>query len=324
MATGGDHHPVLGAARLDGSQSALLERCVAAGDATAWNEWRQANPEAEVWLQGLRLRPPGEGRATLRRADLSGAHLDRASLPRAVLVGADLRDASLIGATLSEAILVDCTLRGADLREADLRGTNLRGADLRATHAAFAKVDGETLIVTPRVDHDTDLTGVALDAARVEPGLKQLLEYNIRRKRWGAWYYEHRVLAPPVWLFWLACDYGNSTWRILISFAVLAVAFAVAYLLLPGCVVVSAPGHEGGLADFGHALYFSIVTMTTLGFGDAYASPTSHLGQFLLSLQVTLGYVLLGALVTRFAVLFAAGGPAARFFRDKGESASQR
>jgi len=37
----------------------------------------------------------------------------------------------------------------------------------------------------------------------------------------------------------------------------------------------------------------------------------------LLAVQVVLGYVLLGALVTRFAVLFTAGGPAGRFADEK-------
>ena len=64
-------------------------------------------------------------------------------------------------------------------------------------------------------------------------------------------------------------------------------------------------------------MYFSIVTMTTLGFGDMYANKGSIAGQVILALQVILGYVLLGALVTRFAVLFTAGGPAGRF--SKGE-----
>jgi len=36
-------------------------------------------------------------------------------------------------------------------------------------------------------------------------------------------------------------------------------------------------------------------------------------GHILLAIQVILGYVLLGALVTWFAVLIAAGGPAGRF-----------
>jgi hypothetical protein len=67
----------------------------------------------------------------------------------------------------------------------------------------------------------------------------------------------------------------------------------------------------------GRALYFSIVTMTTLGFGDMYAAPDSLAGHLILGLQVLLGYVLLAALVTRFAVLFQAGGPAGRFTDEK-------
>jgi len=60
-------------------------------------------------------------------------------------------------------------------------------------------------------------------------------------------------------------------------------------------------------------LYFSIVTMTTLGFGDMYAKSQSFFGHLLLMVQVLLGYVLLAALVTRFAVLFTGGGPAGHF-----------
>jgi hypothetical protein len=52
------------------------------------------------------------------------------------------------------------------------------------------------------------------------------------------------------------------------------------------------------------ALYFSVVTMTTLGFGDLHAAPQSIAGHGLLTFQVLLGYVILGALVTRFSILF--------------------
>jgi len=77
---------------------------------------------------------------------------------------------------------------------------------------------------------------------------------------------------------------------------------------------------SGLLAPF-RALYFSVVTMTTLGFGDMYANAHSFwrglFGSVLLVLQVILGYVLLGALVTRFAVLFTASGPTAKFTEAK-------
>ena len=66
-------------------------------------------------------------------------------------------------------------------------------------------------------------------------------------------------------------------------------------------------------------IYFSVVTMTTLGFGDMYANAQSIWGHLLLTIQVILGYVLLGALVTRFAVLFTAGGPAGKFSNEQGK-----
>ena len=80
---------------------------------------------------------------------------------------------------------------------------------------------------------------------------------------------------------------------------------------------------SGGQAPF-RAIYFSIVTMTTLGFGDMYANVATNAddiytnvrcvcGHLLLTIQVIMGYVLLGALVTRFAVLFTAGGPSGKF-----------
>jgi len=53
--------------------------------------------------------------------------------------------------------------------------------------------------------------------------------------------------------------------------------------------------------------------MTTLGFGDMHANCQSFWGHLLLTVRVILGYVLLGALITRFAVLFTAGGPAGKF-----------
>ncbi len=64
------------------------------------------------------------------------------------------------------------------------------------------------------------------------------------------------------------------------------------------------------------AVYFSIVTMTTLGFGDMFAAPNHFLGYPLLIGQVLLGYVLLAALVTRIAVLFTTVSPARRTSPD--------
>ena len=106
-------------------------------------------------------------------------------------------------------------------------------------------------------------------------------------------------------------DYGKSSGRIIATFFVSAIIFAIVYWKWANCVLVN--GMVGDIRGFLHALYFSVVTMTTLGFGDIAANPDSWQGQTLLMGQVILGYVLLGALVTRLAILFTAKGPAGRF-----------
>jgi len=266
-----------------------------------------------------RLEGTGLDGATLLRTDLQGAVLKDAELRKAILDEAFLRDADLEGAVLNGA-----SARGTEFLKADLAGaifvdSQLQGARFHKTKMVGAKfgyaaVDGETLFAECTVDRDTDFTGVGLGACRIDPGLKQTLEYNVRRRRWHEWYaggtkwkWAIRQLAR---LFWWTSDYGRSAGRIAAVFAVLSVLFAVAYRFLPTLVVCS----DGKpIAGFWHAVYFSVVTMTTLGFGDIHASRGSALGQSLLMVQVILGYVLLGALVSRLAVLFQAGGPAAKF-----------
>jgi len=126
--------------------------------------------------------------------------------------------------------------------------------------------------------------------------------------------------------FWWVSDYGLSTGRIIVTFFALVFIFANIYyhwgrIAPPGIVENLFVDRNGIVVPSWlvplRTLYFSIVTMTTLGFGDMYANAHSIWGHILLSVQVILGYVLLGALVTRFAVLFMAGGPAGKFSNDK-------
>ena len=60
------------------------------------------------------------------------------------------------------------------------------------------------------------------------------------------------------------------------------------------------------------------IELEGVNFNEMYLKDID-LGHLLLTIQVILGYVLLGALVTRFAVLFTAGGPAGKFADEKGE-----
>ena len=321
--------------RFNQGQYDMLMRCSDAEDMTEWYKWRLANSQPMIELDDavlLRAKLTGAqlSGAYLRRAQLSGAKLTRAVLSGAKLTSAQLVEAKLTGAHLSGANLTDANLWGANLTRAHLSGANLTdarlpGANLTGAELASANltgadfmdaiVDGRTHLRGNVIDRSTSFEGVGLDAARVEPGLKQLLKYNVRCHRWREWCKKRpRCVSWPVRAFWWTSDYGRSTGRILWTFAGLAILYAAIFSSCRKCLVT----YDGGrIEDFCHALYFSVVTMTTLGFGDIHADRGSKVGQFLLASEVLIGYWLLAALVTRLAILFQAEGPSARFLHGK-------
>ena len=300
----------------------MLKRCSDKKDVAEWNEWREQHPNQEILLEGADLAKAQLERANLARANLSYAHLYEANLKGVNLDMANLQSARMQRANLEGAFIPMANLQNADLIEVNLKNAHLGGANLEGADFETVTVDGGTLIWNCKVSrysknkHFTNFAGVGLDSARIDAGIKQLLEYNIRRKNWDEWYKEHWLLRWPVWSFWLLSNYGLRTWRIIFTFFGLAFGFALVYWLLPSSVIVN--GGNDDIRGLWHAVYFSVVTMTTLGFGDIAANPDSWIGQTLLMVQVILGYVLLGALITRFAVLFTAGGPAGKFANDKG------
>ena len=261
--------------------------------------------------------------AKFEGAQLEEAYFEEANLKRANFLAANLKDSEIMFADLEGAVLNSAILNNAQLHWTDIRGAYFRNTHIKNSKFGQAIVDGQTTFWECEVDGNTDFRGVSLNNIRIDPATKQLLEHNIRRKNWEEWYTKgkkwQRILKRLfIRTFWLISDYGISTKRIIFTFFGLAFVFALLYRLFPDFVMVY--GEVGDIRGFWHALYFSVVTMTTLGFGDIAANPDSWAGQAILMAQVILGYVLLGALVTRFAVLFTAGGPAGKFEDEKKEN----
>jgi len=96
---------------------------------TAWNRWRQSNPDKQPNLSGADVR-----RANLRGVDLSRAYLRRVDLRRANLSRANLMEADLSGANLSRANLMEADLSRANLSRANLSRANLMNAHLVETN----------------------------------------------------------------------------------------------------------------------------------------------------------------------------------------------
>lgn len=325
--------------------------------------WLEGSTGPGMTLQGAVFQFRSLKGVNLHSANLAGSHFYRCSLEDADLSYADLTGADLRAANLRSASLHGVRMRaananaadfeaakfycfspfashlegtsfvGANFRKANLGNSHLGGADLsctdlRGADAKCAAVDGGTMVWGCEVDEDTDFTGVGLDSARVEPGLKVLLEYYTRRRRWREWYRQgswlHRTLKHTlVQGFWWMSDYGRSTGRILGMFLGVALLFATMYYV--SCLVYS-PGILANLAEADgvlvppdvmpvRAVYMSIASMT--GLGDLQPNADCVLSYVLVTIHVVLGYILLAALVTRLAILFTASGPVSRWTRQK-------
>ena len=337
------------ARRFDQSQYDFLKQCSEKGEQgiREWNEWRRQQIGTEILLEGADL-----SHGNLRNIDLSWGHPKN---PRkhvyygfGYFAPVHLKGAFFDCADVRNARFGLADLQDSNFMDARLEGTHFESSNLSGAYFAHATVDGATLFWECQIGRYrrdgtfTDFSGVAIENARIDPGTRELLRYNISRLNWKQWYVGDKCKKPfgkvetkrerasriwrgrlrlvatwPVRCFWSISDYGLSTGRIVATFFISALIFAAFYYIAaiadpPGVVNSLLEGDEGSVPSWllpVRAIYFSVVTMTTLGFGDMHANCQSLWGHILLTLQVLLGYVLLGALVTRFAVLFTAGGP---------------
>jgi len=336
------------AKRFNHWQHRFLKLCSKEGDEgiERWNRWRVKHSKKDILLEGADLHGSYLNRAYLytgspyypvemKLPELYGeVHLERANLQKS-----NLRDSHLDLANLEGAKLEWAHLENAHMWRANLVGANLYKAHLEGTDAVRVIVDGSTSLWKCEINDKTRFDGVGLGDVSIHPRTKTLLQHTIRRIHWEEWYeykdwykwepkqkrynYSQFLLRNTVGRFWEISDYGISTKRVIITFLGLALFFAAIYSNLacwfrPGAVSnleveAHLPLWHYGMLVFLRPIYFSVVTMTTLGFGDMYANAQSIWGHILLTIQVILGYVLMGALITRFAVLFTAGGPAGKF-----------
>lgn len=286
---------------------------------SAWNEWRDRHPQVEPDLSRIDLRDQNFTGCNFRgtnftRSDLSMTSLDRSVLAHVVLhraivtgmnfsglnlrnadisavnltgsnlSGADLYSADLTGSRLNKADLSGASLRGATLFQADIRGADLRGTDLRDTNVAGVIWDRATMKRKYRgVRGIESCYGDALfKRAAADQDFLDTLEAKWA-STWRRWLYRA----------WGMINYGQSLLRVGLLVVFLIALFGEIYTLCP--VLIDSTKPRTWFTPF----YFSIVTYTTLGFGEI--TPATWLGEVIVSTEVVLGYLSLGLLLSVLA-----------------------
>lgn len=251
--------------------------------------------------------------SNLEDAVMPYAHLRKANFSAANLSGVCAEDAHFHSANLSYASLQKAVLSFSDFRHANLIGADMKGARISSilldnANVSSVKYDQGILLKTLK---DTRCRLPALWEKRLDLilGTTMRCEGNHAAACFGSQRfrlflqdqdYLEEMMATGwgrfwCFLWWVSADCGRSllrwaTWSVLI-----ALMFTVIYWIMgPESFAMSHLQF-----NFPNLLYYSIVTFTTLGFGDI--SPQTTSAAFVVSIEVILGYVMLGGLISIFS-----------------------
>lgn len=241
-----------------------------------------------------------------RRVDLSHADLSRADLTGGHLFNVDLHGASLLKTRFNGA-----NLNNANLEDANLLGVELEGTRLERVRWGKQLLQERLAVAAQRAGREEEALNLYAEAEQISRHLTAVNEGLGHYALGGLYYHKEKIMRRKQmrrysreWavskLVDLLCGYGEDTHRVIgFSMGVVLVS-AVLYFLLgvraDNTLVVLHPAADltQNLHDFLTCVYFSVVTFTTVGFGDvvplgasrAVAAVESFIGVFSISLFV--------------------------------------
>lgn len=267
----------------------------------------------EADLKGLDLRQANLRGVDLNKANLKDANLQEANLEDALLEGVNLEAANLTRALLKHAslknvILDRANLRKANLHFADLYRTSLRAVDFRGADLKGARLSESILM-------DSDLRNADLTVVNFEDSSVIGNRYNSHTSYAGSSFknrandplferflkdqnYINSVRKRNPWLhgLWsISSDCGRSLTRWCFWSLFFVFYFSLNfYFLGEDAFVVSHLKWK-----FSTMVYHSVVTFTTLGFGDI--APKTETASYWIMAEVVVGYLMLGGLISILA-----------------------
>ncbi|WP_091983573.1 ion channel [Pseudoalteromonas denitrificans] len=247
-----------------------LERYAKSGGLLQGLKLKRAN------LDGLNLVKPGSKEGY----DLSGSDFYRASLKGAHLFNTKIENGSLMKANLNEANLHCCSLKDTNLLGIKLFNTRIDNINigikiLQQTQAQSALNEGKKDIALDYYEQSEEIYRDLRKAAEFQ-GLFELSgkfshqELIMRRYRYPKWS-KRRIFSKFIDLL---CGYGEKPLNVIFFSLSLIFCCAMCYFVFG----VSQSNHiihfslQNSTADnisaLLNSLYFSVVTFTTLGYGD--------------------------------------------------------
>lgn len=292
-------------------------------------------------LTGSNLKKVVLRKCSIDKAILKRVNLSQADISSSHLFDVNFQGADFIGANLSGCDLTHCDLRAADLAKADLRGSRLWNTDLRDANLSECDLSGADLwnakLFNVRLWHGflSGAKSISMEsflgsraflknyrinetgAAAAEEAYRDIKQYFLFNGRyndasWASFKEKsmERIMLRrnrdlryiPSLLMNILCGYGEKPYRIIVSSAVTILAFAVFYFALNAIQYSIASGYLPTLMDY---LYYSVITFTTVGYGD-FIPKAAPLFRMAAALESFIGVFLTGLFIFTLARKYSA------------------
>jgi uncharacterized protein YjbI with pentapeptide repeats len=234
-------------------------------------------------------------------SDFSGANLAKAKLHGALLAQANLAENNLSGINLSAANLTNANLQGSNFSNTNLTNTLLINANLKHSQLSHADISGANLQSANLANAKVD--GILYNRKTKFRGIRVFSCYGSSRfKRFAQdqdYIEEFKEAHPFSYYVWAGLtDCGRSITRVVLWSLALVLVFGLVYFVI-GEQAFALTNRETLQWNLFTTTYYSVVTFTTLGFGDI--TPRTPLAAGFVMLEVIVGYLMLGILISILA-----------------------
>ena len=279
--------------------------------------------------------------AHLERADMTEAHLEGAIMKEAHLERVDMRYAHLEGASFYAAWLdektyfLDCTYdTTTDFTATAITVTRINPNTLTDLQYNIRRKQWEEWYELPKIHAVVSVLkeryknswipkmiksvqkSITYQPRRVQENISSNKTVDVadgtdktREKTRKASFFDRIFVNTPVRMFWWISDYGRSTVRIIGAFFGLNLLFTFIYLFLSSITLQFMPQTD---PIFNETISFPMALMQSnmivFSITDVATRGLNELSMFFVLLHIIIGYVLLAALVTRFAIMFQSVG----------------
>jgi len=285
--------------------------------------WDWSEADLSGWnLEGLKLSNKGNianlQNANFSRANLENINLASANLEKAYFGGTNLK---LQGADMTGANLQNTKLWSSNLQGTKLQGVNLRNARFNEKTILYdvnwyqCQIDNSTLKLADNQLDKKVIQEKNNDYAKAKEVYRNLKNYFRQEGMYnisGEYYYRERLMETkynwkekkyPQWIsnifLKLITGYGERPLNILIWWIGIIFGCALIYYFFSGIYNGIAYNITLYSPNFLETLYFSIVTFTTLGFGDL--APKPGFFQLFASFEALLGAIFMAMFIFVFA-----------------------